>query len=45
MERCGTPGYIAPEMFTEEDHNELCDIFSLGAVFHIMLTGSKIYQH
>ncbi|KAM3140617.1 hypothetical protein pb186bvf_007215 [Paramecium bursaria] len=45
VERCGTPGYIAPEMFTEDDHNELCDIFSLGAVFHIFLTGNRIYQH
>lgn len=38
--RCGTPGFTAPEVINlkdeKEHYNELCDIFSLGVVFHIM---------
>lgn len=36
--RCGTPGYIAPEVLTAEtiDYNEKCDVFSLGVILHIM---------
>ncbi|KAM3140614.1 hypothetical protein pb186bvf_007212 [Paramecium bursaria] len=41
--RCGTPGFIAPEIFEEDNYNELCDIFSLGAIFHILLSGKRIY--
>ena len=36
---CGTPGYIAPEVFTatkENPYDEKCDIFSLGCVFYKM---------
>jgi serine/threonine protein kinase len=29
-ERCGTVGYLAPEIVNEEEYNELCDIFSLS---------------
>lgn len=38
--RCGTPGYVAPEVINLKDENatyrEVCDIFSLGVIFHIM---------
>ena len=43
ISRCGTPGYIAPEILNTNYHNELCDIYSLGCVFHALLTGKKIY--
>jgi serine/threonine protein kinase len=29
-ERCGTIGYLAPEIANEEDYDEKCDIFSLS---------------
>jgi len=41
--RCGTPGYVAPEIINIQDikghYSELCDIFSLGLVFYLLLSG------
>ena len=34
----GTSYYIAPEVL-ERNYDELCDIWSLGAILYIMLTG------
>jgi len=40
--RCGTPGYIAPEVMQAKSdspqltYNTGCDIFSLGVIFHIL---------
>lgn len=41
---CGTPGYIAPEIFKNEQYSELCDIFSLSVVFYYILTGKKLFS-
>ena len=44
--RCGTPGYVAPEITTlaQGQHVEpTCDVFSAGAVFHILLTGKPLF--
>lgn len=44
--RCGTPGYVAPEIIrlTQSIHLEpTCDVFSLGAIFHILLTGKPLF--
>ena len=40
--KCGTPGFVAPEVFvakTQDDYNEKCDIFSAGVIFHALLSG------
>eukprot|EP01016_Furgasonia_blochmanni_P044725 TRINITY_DN6234_c0_g1_i2.p1 TRINITY_DN6234_c0_g1~~TRINITY_DN6234_c0_g1_i2.p1 ORF type:complete len:568 (-),score=68.13 TRINITY_DN6234_c0_g1_i2:483-2186(-) len=40
--KCGTPGYIAPEIFDVkmgDKYSEKCDLFSVGVIFYIMLTG------
>ncbi|CAD8048806.1 unnamed protein product [Paramecium primaurelia] len=43
--RCGTPGYVAPEIYQESLlYNQLCDIYSLGAIAHILATGKRIYS-
>jgi len=35
--KCGTPGYVAPEILNlqkkNEKYSELCDLFSCGAIF------------
>lgn len=38
--KCGTPGYVAPEVVNYKDgdtlYNEKCDIFSLGVILFKM---------
>jgi calcium-dependent protein kinase len=44
--RCGTPGYVAPEIMalSQSAHVEpVCDVFSLGAVFHLLLSGKPLF--
>jgi serine/threonine protein kinase len=36
FEKCGTPGYVAPEVFTKGAKSAKCDIFSLGVIFHML---------
>jgi len=39
--RCGTPGYVAPEIANLKDkrvkYGVACDIFSLGVIFHMLI--------
>ena len=35
----GTPGYMAPEIYTETTYYPATDVWSLGVVFYIMLSG------
>lgn len=37
--RCGTPGYIAPEMILEKSYDCKVDVFSVGAMLYILLSG------
>lgn len=38
--RCGTPGYVAPEVVNLKDtkakYEPICDLFSVGVIFHIL---------
>lgn len=36
--KCGTPGYVAPEIFFGSGYSYSVDIFSLGSVFFNLLT-------
>jgi serine/threonine protein kinase len=45
--RCGTPGYVAPEIISCKKGDRLtpaCDIFSLGLIFHILLVKRPIFE-
>lgn len=38
--RCGTPGFVAPEILNDQEYDCKADIFSAGVVFYIILTGN-----
>jgi len=45
--KCGSPGFVAPEIFTEAlsgEHYAKCDMFSIGAIFYMLLTGRSAFQ-
>ena len=45
--RCGTPGYVAPEVINIKDmktkYDPICDMFSLGLIFHVLLLGVSAF--
>lgn len=47
LERCGTPGYVAPEIAnfkTGDRVTSKCDMFSLGVLFHILLCRTHLFN-
>jgi serine/threonine protein kinase len=41
--KCGTPGYVAPEILRSEGYDEKCDIFSMGSLLFNLLTGFYLF--
>eukprot|EP01017_Pseudomicrothorax_dubius_P049866 TRINITY_DN9336_c0_g1_i3.p1 TRINITY_DN9336_c0_g1~~TRINITY_DN9336_c0_g1_i3.p1 ORF type:complete len:399 (+),score=77.36 TRINITY_DN9336_c0_g1_i3:218-1414(+) len=44
--RCGTPGYVAPEVFKTKEgdrYDSICDVFSLGVIIYILVTGRTVF--
>ena len=45
--RCGTPGYVAPEVINIKDmsvsYSSVCDVYSAGLIFHLLLTGKAAF--
>jgi len=39
FKKCGTAGFIAPEIFKSKIYDAIVDIFSLGGVFYILIFG------
>jgi len=42
--RCGTPGYVAPEIYKDDSYDVNVDIFSLGVILYLMLTASVPFR-
>lgn len=42
--KCGTPGYVAPEIFKTKNYDFKIDIFSLGVVFYILVYGKMPFE-
>ena len=46
--RCGTPGYVAPEVINikkmDTKYEPICDMFSLGLIFYLLLTGKSAFS-
>lgn len=45
--KCGTPGFVAPEIANLVDksvkYDVVCDMFSVGVIFHILLTQEAVF--
>jgi len=50
FKKCGTPGYIAPEVFKYDQkdpatsYDDRCDVFSAGCIFHYLLHGKAFFE-
>jgi calcium/calmodulin-dependent protein kinase I len=43
--RCGTPGYVAPEVLADKPYDTKIDVYSLGILFYILLTKVNPFNH
>lgn len=42
FDKCGSPGYIAPEVFVQGARDPRGDVFSLGIIFYILYFSSDL---
>ncbi len=42
--KCGTPGYVAPEILRGQGYDSKCDIFSIGSLLFNLLTGRYLFS-
>ncbi|XP_056410347.1 serine/threonine-protein kinase 33 isoform X2 [Hyla sarda] len=51
---CGTPNYMAPEVINAHDYSQQCDIWSIGVIMYMLLSGDppfmgssedKLFEH
>lgn len=41
--KCGTPGYVAPEMIRDQGYSYKADLFSLGSLLFNLFTGRYLF--
>jgi len=41
--RCGSPGYVAPELLENKGVDSLGDVFSVGVIMYVILTGKPAF--
>jgi len=42
--QCGTLGYVAPEVFSAGSYDEQCDMWSMGSLLYLLLTGQPLFK-
>ena len=42
--KCGTPGYVAPEILNDLNYNYKVDVFSCGLILYKLLTGKAAFE-
>ena len=42
--RCGSPGYVAPEVLSDEGYGVEADVFSSGVIMFVLLTGRPLFR-
>lgn len=42
--RCGSPGYVAPEILLDNGYGVKADLFSAGIILYILLTGKFVFS-
>ena len=43
--RCGTPGYVAPEVLADKQYDNKADVYSLGLLFYILVTNTNPFYN
>lgn len=43
-QRCGTAGYVAPEVIRSAAYDKQCDVFSLGCICYKLITGKSLFK-
>ncbi|GAA6073216.1 serine/threonine-protein kinase 33 isoform X1, partial [Tachysurus ichikawai] len=41
---CGTPKYMAPEVINGHDYSQQCDMWSIGVIMYMLLSGEPPFQ-
>jgi len=42
--RCGSPGYVAPELLRDQGYDCKSDVFSAGVIAYILLSGRPVFK-
>ncbi|KAK7791247.1 hypothetical protein R5R35_009156 [Gryllus longicercus] len=44
QEMCGTPAYMSPELFGERMYSQQCDVWAMGVIMYLLLTGRYPFE-